>query len=499
MIATLNIAGFLTIFAYNYSTTNTNAKLILEVRDKHFPLLQLTDNNIHSLEKIKESLISAITTGDMELIKESQTLANNIDDNFNKMKSISPGHGEEIKTMEQIFFQYFNDAKPLSISLIDGSADLTRFDQNAEVMTQKLKACETAFKQFRSNSYKIFASSIDNTIHDFNFALLVNVVVGVVVMTILALSLYYLFSTILKKIYRIINSLQAMAQGSGDLTRRLPGSGEDEIGNLVESFNRFVEKLREILIDIRNTSNPIQQVSHSIASENSAIAQRSQQQFDRIESTSANIEMISKAVKESAVTAEEANTLANSALSQAKEGSEVITQTISAMDQINQSSDRIAAIIDVIDGIAFQTNLLALNASVEAARAGENGRGFAVVASEVRGLAQRSTDAAKEISQLIKDSSEKVAAGYDLVNKTGETFKDIEIAVECSTQRVFDIANTSSEQSQSIERLKEAIFDLHNMARQVSEMVKQAAEASTNMRQQASILADRVNFFKLNQ
>jgi len=136
----------------------------------------------------------------------------------------------------------------------------------------------------------------------------------------------------------------------------------------------------------------------------------------------------------------------------AQKGGEVVDDAVHAMQEINNSSEKIAEIIGVIDEIAFQTNLLALNASVEAARAGEQGRGFAVVATEVRNLAGRSATAAKEIKELIQDSVHKVNAGSELVNKSGETLKEIVQGVNKVGDIVGEIAAASKEQSSGIEQ-----------------------------------------------
>src|SRR3979490_1018720 len=136
------------------------------------------------------------------------------------------------------------------------------------------------------------------------------------------------------------------------------------------------------------------------------------------------MERISVAVKKTADNAQQANQFASSTREVAGRGGEVVAKAVSAMSRIEESSRKISDIISVIDEIARQTNLLALNAAVEAARAGEAGRGFAVVASEVRSLAQRSSQAAKDIKDLITNSSEQVQEGVDLVNRAGTSLHE---------------------------------------------------------------------------
>ena len=144
----------------------------------------------------------------------------------------------------------------------------------------------------------------------------------------------------------------------------------------------------------------------------------------------------------------------------AEKGGQVVAEAVHAMSEINQSSKKIADIITTIDEIAFQTNLLALNAAVEAARAGEQGRGFAVVAAEVRNLAQRSATAAKEIKGLIQDCVEKVEAGSELVNQSGETLDEIVGSVKRVTDIIAEIAAASQEQTTGIDQVNKAVTQM---------------------------------------
>jgi methyl-accepting chemotaxis protein len=210
------------------------------------------------------------------------------------------------------------------------------------------------------------------------------------------------------------------------------------------------------------------------------------------------MEELTSTVKQSADNAGQANQLAAAARTQAEQGGQVVDQAVVAMSAINQSSRKIADIIGVIDEIAFQTNLLALNAAVEAARAGEQGRGFAVVAGEVRKLAQRSADAAKEIKSLITDSVTKVEDGSKLVDKAGQTLKEIVGSVKKVSDIVAEIAAASREQANGIEQVNKAILQMDQVTQQNAALVEETAAASQSMGEQARELQGLMSFFTLD-
>ncbi|WP_164118932.1 methyl-accepting chemotaxis protein [Stenotrophomonas maltophilia] len=290
--------------------------------------------------------------------------------------------------------------------------------------------------------------------------------------------------------------LSAIAEG--DLTARMHGNYQGVFARMRDDANTTVAQLTQIVGQIQASASSITLAAGEIASGNTDLSRRTEQQAANLEETAASMEELTSTVRQNAEHARQANQLAIGAHGVASQGGEVVGQVVTTMSAIEASSKKIAEIISVIDGIAFQTNILALNAAVEAARAGEQGRGFAVVASEVRTLAQRSAAAAKEIKGLIDDSVGKVAEGSSLVHQAGSTMGEIVASVQRVTDIMAEISAASQEQSAGIEQVNQTVVQMDETTQQNAALVEEATAAARAMEEQAGQLADAVAIFRLD-
>ncbi|MCB1878251.1 MAG: HAMP domain-containing protein, partial [Chromatiales bacterium] len=291
---------------------------------------------------------------------------------------------------------------------------------------------------------------------------------------------------------RVVKSL-----AEGHLDETMDGDFAGEFADLRDALHGSLANLEDMVKRIHQATDSISSAAGEIAQGNMDLSSRTEEQAASLEETASSMEELTQTVRENAVNASKASELAQNARKQAEKGGDVVRNAVTAMGEINASSRKIAEITGMIDEIAFQTNLLALNAAVEAARAGEQGRGFAVVAAEVRGLAQRSADAAKEINDLIKDSQTKVVEGSRLVDESGKTLEDIVLEVKKVSDIVTEIAAASKEQSSGIEHVNTAVTRMDENTQQNAALVEEAAAASQSMADQSRGLRELMAFFSV--
>lgn len=289
--------------------------------------------------------------------------------------------------------------------------------------------------------------------------------------------------------------MSAMAEG--DLSKKIESEYQGGFEKLKHDINATVDKLTEVVIDIKNASGQVRVGAEEISLGNANLSQRTEQQAAALEETSSTMNEINSTTEQTSHNAREADQLAKGAAGTAEQGKLVVTEAVAAVKAIEDSSKQMANIISVIDEIAFQTNLLALNASVEAARAGEQGKGFAVVADEVRTLASRSAQAASEIKGLIEDSMVKVDQGTKSVHNSGEALEEIVASINKVATIVGEISNASQEQAMGISEVSKTVVSMDDITQQNSALVEESAAASESLSEQAKTLDSLIDYFRL--
>ncbi|MCU0901830.1 MAG: methyl-accepting chemotaxis protein [Cypionkella sp.] len=294
---------------------------------------------------------------------------------------------------------------------------------------------------------------------------------------------------------RLRDTLAAMAEG--DLSRSLDAPFPPDYETLRMNCNKALSGLSATLAQVSQVAQAILAGANDISTAASDLSRRTESQAATLEQTAAALDTLTANVRSATEGTLKAGGKVTSAHSAARDNGGVVQEAIAAMGAIEQSSHQISRIISVIDDIAFQTNLLALNAGVEAARAGDAGRGFAVVAAEVRALAQRSSDAAKEIKDLISTSESQVGTGAALVGKSGNAVEAIVADVAEISTIVQQIAQSAQDQANSLAEINAGVAMLDKVTQQNAVMVEQSTAASALLRQEADDLSALLSGFRL--
>ncbi|WP_322066272.1 methyl-accepting chemotaxis protein [Burkholderia ubonensis] len=320
--------------------------------------------------------------------------------------------------------------------------------------------------------------------------------VSICIALVLAAAVLYLLRTVVTKpLDYAVTQLGLVAQCN--LAADIQITSNNEIGKLLTVLRGMQQSLGSTVRGIQTNAESVTVASQEIASGNTDLSGRTEEQAASLEETAASMTQLTETVKQNADNARQANTLASRATNMADAGNEAVQEMAKTIGQINGSSTKISEITGVIEGIAFQTNILALNAAVEAARAGEQGRGFAVVASEVRSLAQRSASAAKEIKELIGSSVSMIQGGAKQAAQVGTTMGEVKQAIKQVSDIVGEIAAASEEQSRGIEQVNQAVSQMDEVTQQNAALVEQVAAAAHSLEEQANNLKEAVSVFKV--
>ncbi|HOE72465.1 MAG: Methyl-accepting chemotaxis protein I [Deltaproteobacteria bacterium ADurb.BinA179] len=303
---------------------------------------------------------------------------------------------------------------------------------------------------------------------------------------------------IINPIRLVSNGLKEAAEGDGDLSLRIEVQSKDEVGELAHWFNAFINNLEKIISRVKETAEIVDSGTQEVSGGVQDLSQMTQEQAAAIEEVAATVEEMTSTIKENAANAQEGREKTKEMVDLASQGGRISRELVQAMTDISGVSRKIGDIVVTVNEVAFQTNLLALNAAVEAARAGDHGRGFAVVAGEVRALAQRSAESSRQIEDLIKDTVTKIAAGDEMVKKTGVALEKIVVTIEQLSNTMEEIAASSAEQARGIDELNRAIASIDTTTQQNASTVEELASTSERLHTEANELASTVNHFRVS-
>jgi methyl-accepting chemotaxis protein len=303
-----------------------------------------------------------------------------------------------------------------------------------------------------------------------------------------------LLDSVDKSVSSVSNVLRSFA--AGDLSARMTGDFDGVFAALQSDANATADKLREMVGQIADTADTLQSSLNKMAAGSESLSSRAEAQTVSLKETAGTMDELTESVGANTEAAESAHKLSMSSNEVASQGEQAAARAVDSIRKVNERSQQISEITTVVDSIAFQTNLLALNAAVEAARAGEAGKGFAVVASEVRALAQRASDASRDIKDLVSQSTEQIAESVDEVEAMGEVLAQIRTGVTDVCMAVSTILSANDEQSSGIRQVSASIAGLDGQTQQSSTLANESVKTAKTLMQHADSLAALVDYFR---
>ncbi|WP_150304392.1 methyl-accepting chemotaxis protein [Pseudomonas saliphila] len=492
--------GLVLYVAYTSLQLSVTDNRLESLESQSYPTLEKADAVIFQFSRLPGLLNNAVAAGEQTILGEARQVLQEIATQQAALASLlqsQPQRLQDLQVWRQAVLTYSDNALSASEQLISGSASFDDLRSSLDRMASDLAQTQKLAAAFRSNAYQDFERTLAETRQNNAETTRLGIILSLGLLVLVSLAAWTVIRSVMANVRGVIESLQAIASGDGDLTRRVNVEAHDEIGAMIHLFNGFLDTLQGTMRQVIEAASPLGHVSKELyrLTQDSEESAKSQQHHTN--SISRDIltmtDRIQEVARRSKQASEEAGSASRQAVTARKHIGDLSTSVsdlgssvmgaVQAMQQLEKETQEVGSVLTVIRSIAEQTNLLALNAAIEAARAGEQGRGFAVVADEVRNLAQKTAASTAEIQQIIQRLQNSANTVLNVMHNNGEKSREsIERSVE-ATQLLETIARTViqiDELNAGIAQFTQEQIGLSSSIQQETQVLQQDAQATAH-------------------
>ena len=514
-----------TSFFIGANGVNETKDYIIRLEEKIYESVQLATKNSFLLQRADEMFTQAVTAGDPEMVAQGETTVSELLTNVDRLLEIDKDNTQLLRSIQTSAQEYLNVSATLLNNLLSDSPDFDLLQKQGARKAALLDTTNSLLSDHKTSVDELFASAIHGALASSSNTLNIVTVTNIGFFIIMSLLIYYVGKVFSTTVNTMKHSLRELARGDGDLNTRLKVSTQDELGEMTQNFNAFMDKLNSTILQIKNIVPDLASAASSLGKGTADVQSMAGVMRQKSSDAKHSMDEMTRSIQEVSHTANEASTVMQQTRDASAEGLSIVhtsidnsrelnTQIIEAagrVERLVKDTEDVSSILDVISAIAEQTNLLALNAAIEAARAGEQGRGFAVVADEVRALASRTAGATTEIRDVLsrlevaanetvqsmnlaKEHSER---NEEQAGQTGDRISGIKTQVESVNSMGLVIAQATDEQSAVVRETHDMITSMNDSMKSIDKAFGDLANMAGSLQSAADKLQTSTSQFRL--
>ncbi|AQS40005.1 methyl-accepting chemotaxis sensory transducer [Shewanella psychrophila] len=524
-IFVLSVIIFVTTLSISIVSINKNRETLSYMEEKIYKRVELANENVMFIQRLDELYTQSVSFADEDLLANAEEAYQSLSENMKQLQSLDVSSRSSLQSLALQLDTYNGLTLTLAKGMLEGTIDMANIGQIIQDKTQAYESTLAQVKTYQTDKVIEFKDAINEAGERSEKSLWLTVSIGAILLFVMAVVTIIIARSISHSAKSVANSLAELADGKGDLSHQLTVLGDDELGQVSNNFNRFLNLLAGAIRQVVNVTDPLLKSAHTLQNKMEVASAATQEQSRDAGVVQQSMEEMKHSVTDISHSANQAADAAQVAEKEAKEGMAVVQRTIdisqelnkeielasTAINELAKDTESVNTILNVITSIAEQTNLLALNAAIEAARAGEQGRGFAVVADEVRALASKTADATKEIREVL--SRLKVAAESSVstmgnamsrsneneanAQNTGQALDSIQRQIVSINGMNTQIATATDEQSSVASQVVENVIDMNASFEQTLQILSEVKEVSEGLSNFADDLQHSTSQFKL--